>query len=39
MFVEQLHDGAFIQQTIETVMKDVEGKQLLVCIVLYLDWY
>lgn len=29
-FVEQLHDGGFIQQTIETVMKDVEGKQLLV---------
>lgn len=30
-FVEQLHDGAFIQQTIETVMRDIEGKQLLVC--------
>lgn len=35
MFVEQLHDGAFIQQTIETVMKDVEGKQLLVSIIIY----
>ncbi|XP_069359283.1 WASH complex subunit 5 isoform X2 [Maniola hyperantus] len=34
-FVEQLHDGAFIQQTIETVMKDIEGKQLL-CESLYL---
>ncbi|XP_041987487.1 WASH complex subunit 5 [Aricia agestis] len=34
-FVEQLHDGAFIQQTIEIVMKDVEGKQLL-CESLYL---
>ncbi|XP_026499118.1 WASH complex subunit 5 [Vanessa tameamea] len=34
-FVEQLHDGAFIQQTIETVMRDIEGKQLL-CESLYL---
>ncbi|XP_068618614.1 WASH complex subunit 5 isoform X2 [Battus philenor] len=34
-FVEQLNDGAFIQQTIDTVMKDVEGKQLL-CESLYL---
>ncbi|XP_039755803.1 WASH complex subunit 5 [Pararge aegeria] len=34
-FVEQLHEGAFIQQTIETVMKDIEGKQLL-CESLYL---
>lgn len=34
-FVEQLYDGAFIQQNIETVMKDVEGKQLL-CESLYL---
>ncbi|XP_061378405.1 WASH complex subunit 5 [Danaus plexippus] len=34
-FVEQLHDGAFIQQSMETVMKDVEGKQLL-CESLYL---
>ncbi|CAH2039565.1 unnamed protein product, partial [Iphiclides podalirius] len=28
-FVDQLNDGAFIQQTIDSVMKDVEGKQLL----------
>ncbi|XP_072947146.1 WASH complex subunit 5 [Epargyreus clarus] len=28
-FVEQLNDGAFIQQTIDSVMKDIEGKQLL----------
>ncbi|CAK1586117.1 unnamed protein product [Parnassius mnemosyne] len=34
-FVEQLHDGSFIQQTIDSVMKDVEGKQLL-CESLYL---
>ncbi|CAG9561269.1 unnamed protein product [Danaus chrysippus] len=34
-FVEQLHDGAFIQQSMETVMKDMEGKQLL-CESLYL---
>lgn len=29
-FVEQLNDNTFIQQNIETVLKDVEGKQLLV---------
>lgn len=29
-FVEHLNDGVFIQQNIETVMRDVEGKQLLV---------
>ncbi|CAH0694098.1 unnamed protein product [Spodoptera exigua] len=34
-FVEQLHDNTFIQQNIETVLKDVEGKQLL-CESLYL---
>ncbi|XP_013190623.2 WASH complex subunit 5 [Amyelois transitella] len=34
-FTEQLNDGAFIQQSIETVMRDVEGKQLL-CESLYL---
>ncbi|CAH0761226.1 unnamed protein product [Diatraea saccharalis] len=34
-FIEQLHDGAFIQQNFETVMRDVEGKQLL-CESLYL---
>ncbi|XP_049874083.1 WASH complex subunit 5 [Pectinophora gossypiella] len=34
-FVDQLNDGAFIQQNIETVMRDVEGKQLL-CESLYL---
>ncbi|XP_053606278.1 WASH complex subunit 5 isoform X2 [Plodia interpunctella] len=34
-FTEQLNDGAFIQQTIETVLRDVEGKQLL-CESLYL---
>ncbi|CAH2981352.1 unnamed protein product [Chilo suppressalis] len=28
-FIDQLHDGAFIQQSIETVMRDIEGKQLL----------
>lgn len=31
-FVEQLNDNTFIQQNIETVLKDVEGKQLLVSI-------
>lgn len=31
-FIEQLNDGGFIQQNIETVMKDMEGKQLLVII-------
>ncbi|CAG4950074.1 unnamed protein product [Colias eurytheme] len=34
-FVEQLHDGAFIQQTMDTVLRDIEGKQLL-CESLYL---
>ncbi|XP_075978879.1 WASH complex subunit strump [Anticarsia gemmatalis] len=34
-FVEQLNDNTFIQQNIETVLKDVEGKQLL-CESLYL---
>lgn len=34
-FVDQLHDDAFIQQNIETVLKDIEGKQLL-CESLYL---
>ncbi|KAJ8713527.1 hypothetical protein PYW07_013897 [Mythimna separata] len=34
-FVDQLHDNTFIQQNIETVLKDVEGKQLL-CESLYL---
>ncbi|XP_026762706.2 WASH complex subunit 5 [Galleria mellonella] len=34
-FIDQLHDNAFIQQNIETVMRDVEGKQLL-CESLYL---
>lgn len=29
-FVDQLNDNTFIQQNIETVLKDVEGKQLLV---------
>ena len=29
-FVDQLHEGVFIQQSIETIMRDVEGKQLLV---------
>lgn len=32
LFVEQLNDGGFIQQNIETVLRDIEGKQLLVCI-------
>lgn len=31
-FVDQLHDDAFIQQNIDTVIKDIEGKQLLVSI-------
>lgn len=31
-FVEQLNEGVFIQQNIETVMRDAEGKQLLVCL-------
>lgn len=35
-FVDQLHDNTFIQQNIETVLKDVEGKQLLVS-VLFLE--
>ncbi|XP_063828213.1 WASH complex subunit 5 isoform X1 [Ostrinia nubilalis] len=35
LFVEQLNDGGFIQQNIETVLRDVEGKQLL-CESLYL---
>lgn len=30
-FVDQLNDGAFIQQNMDTVMRDPEGKQLLVC--------
>ncbi|KAI5645367.1 hereditary spastic paraplegia protein strumpellin domain-containing protein [Phthorimaea operculella] len=34
-FIDQLHDGAFIQQNIESVLRDVEGKQLL-CESLYL---
>ncbi|CAK1556303.1 unnamed protein product [Leptosia nina] len=34
-FVEQLHDGAFIQQSMDTILKDTEGKQLL-CESLYL---
>ncbi|CAB3251713.1 unnamed protein product, partial [Arctia plantaginis] len=34
-FIEQLNDNTFIQQNMETVMKDVEGKQLL-CESLYL---
>ncbi|KAG6444856.1 hypothetical protein O3G_MSEX003553 [Manduca sexta] len=34
-FIDQLKDEAFIQQNIETVMKDIEGKQLL-CESLYL---
>ncbi|VVC86753.1 unnamed protein product [Leptidea sinapis] len=34
-FVEQLNEGAFIQQSIDTVLKDIEGKQLL-CESLYL---
>lgn len=29
-FVEQLNDQVFIQQNIESILKDVEGKQLLV---------
>lgn len=32
IFVEQLNENTFIQQSIETVMKDVEGKQLLVSV-------
>ncbi|KAL0871882.1 hypothetical protein ABMA27_004343 [Loxostege sticticalis] len=35
LFVEQLNDGGFIQQNIETVLRDIEGKQLL-CESLYL---
>ncbi|XP_022113508.2 WASH complex subunit 5 [Pieris rapae] len=34
-FVEQLHDSAFIQQSMDTILRDVEGKQLL-CESLYL---
>lgn len=30
LFLEQLNDNAFIQQSMETALKDVEGKQLLV---------
>lgn len=32
LFIDQLNDDAFIQQNMETVMKDIEGKQLLVSI-------
>lgn len=39
LFLEQLNENAFIQQNIETAMKDVEGKQLLVSIFFFILWY
>lgn len=29
-FIEELHEGLFLHQTIETVFADIEGKQLMV---------
>lgn len=37
-FVKDLNNGVYIQQTLETIFQDVEGKQLLVSVeILYLE--
>lgn len=36
-FVQELNDGMYIQQSVETVLQDEEGKQLLVQIVKLAD--
>jgi hypothetical protein len=32
-FLEELDEGVFIQQTLETLLVNADGKQLMVCIV------